>query len=299
MRNPHVSELIGRLIQSGVTTLKDTLTGCRVAGFSPQECAPVSYGQFPTTSANEMANTIVRVWTCLYSANTLTQALQACVNPSTKAPAFDAGTISAAVAQAVSLAWSATGVTQDFCHELGLYQGDVAHMKANAENVDYLAISCLPGDYTPSAGSVLAALQAIGVNVATLAQNKAADYRTTHHCWISQPIANQAFARLVVFESTGAAATGAIPGVFAGIQQFQPTVPAVPAAGIVVATTLLSTGSAGANPNAVLSALVGGAVSTINGGYNLLGVRVVVFTPAWMAGLATQFAQLKQQYSLQ
>lgn len=87
----------------------------------------------------------------------------------------------------------------------------------------------MPGDYTPSAGSVLAALQAIGVNVAALAQNKAADYRATHHCWISQPIANQAFARLVVFESTGAAAPAAIPGVFDGIRQFQPTVPAVPA----------------------------------------------------------------------
>ncbi|QOK94295.1 hypothetical protein HF908_23145 (plasmid) [Ralstonia pseudosolanacearum] len=299
MRNPHVSELIGRLTQSGVTTLKDTLEGCRVAGFGPQECAPVSYGQFPATSANEMANTIVRVWPCLYSANTVTQALQACTNPSTKAPAFDAATISAAVAQAASLVWSATGITQDFCHELGLYQGDVAHMKANAENVDYLVISCLPGDYTPSAGSVLAALQAIGVNVAELAQNKAADYRSTNHCWISQPIANQAFARLVVFESTGTDAPADIPGVFRGIRQFQPTVPAVPAAGIVVATTLLSTGSAGANRYAVLLALVGAAMPAINSGYNLLGVRVVVFTPSWLAGLTTEFAQLKQQYGLQ
>lgn len=66
-----------------------------------------------------------------------------------------------------------------------------------------------------------------------------------------------------------------------------------------MATTLLSTGSAGANPNAVLTALVGGAMSAINGGYNLLGVRVVVFTPSWLAGLTTQFTQLKQQYGLQ
>lgn len=40
-------------------------------------------------------------------------------------------------------------------------------------------------------------------------------------------------------------------------------------------------------------------MSAINGGYNLLGVRVVVFTPSWLAGLTTQFTQLKQQYGLQ
>jgi hypothetical protein len=284
---------------NGAISFRESMDGCRVAGFGPVACTPCCFEQFPATPANEVANTIVRVWPAEYSSTLLSQSLGACKNPATQAPAFDATTIAAASEQAVSLVWCASGHTADACHELGLFQGDVTHMKANAENVDYLVVSCLPGDYNPSPGSMMAALLAIGVNVATLAQNKAADYRTTHSCWISQPIANQAFARLVVFESTGAAAPGAIPGVFAGIQQFQPSPPLAPNPGVTLTTTLLSTGAAGGDPNAVLTALFNAAMASIDGGYNLLGVRIDVYQQAWVTGLTTLFNQLKQQHGLQ
>lgn len=295
----HVATLLAELAAKGITTFKESMEGCRVAGFDPIACTPCCYEQFPDTPANAIADAIVQVWPCEYSGDVITQSLQACKNPSTQAPAFDTATIAAAVAQAVRLVWCASGHTADDCHQIGLYQGDITHMKANAENVDYLVVSCLPGDYTPSPGSLMAALQAIGINVAELAKNKAADYRTTNSCWISQPIANQAFSRLVVFESTGAEAADKIPGVFAGIQLFQPTPPVSPNPGVTVATTLLSTGAAGADPNTVLTAIFTAAINAIDAGYNYLGVRVDVFPQAWVAGLTTLFEQLKQQHHLQ
>lgn len=64
-----------------------------------------------------------------------------------------------------------------------LYVGDVADMTGH--NVDVLAVSCLPGDYTPSPGSVLGALAARGVSVQAMSGNKAANYEPDLPCWIS------------------------------------------------------------------------------------------------------------------
>ena len=69
--------------------------------------------------------------------------------------------------------------------KISLYQGDLASLSEN-EAVDILVVSALPGDYTPTFGSLIGAIHNKGVSVAQLAENKLMDLRTISSCWLSQ-----------------------------------------------------------------------------------------------------------------
>src|SRR4051794_25388569 len=81
--------------------------------------------------------------------------------------------------------------------------GDLTQM-SSADAVDVLVVSCLPGDYTPSQGSLIGALNNAGISVANLANNKAASYEPAMPCWISQPVQSSnpgiQFSRILVYE---------------------------------------------------------------------------------------------------
>ena len=85
--------------------------------------------------------------------------------------------------------------TIDLCH------GDLTDL-SSADQVDYIAVSALPGDYTPTPDSLIGALNAKGVSVQAESGNKAANYEPTMPCWVSQDLSSKGlnFSRFVLFE---------------------------------------------------------------------------------------------------
>ncbi|MEG2094800.1 MAG: hypothetical protein RRY80_10850, partial [Lachnospiraceae bacterium] len=71
-------------------------------------------------------------------------------------------------------------IYQESKRKVVLAEGDLTTM---SESVDYLLISVLPGDYTPTPSSMVGALNKIGVDVAALAQNKAKSWMDEYPCW--------------------------------------------------------------------------------------------------------------------
>jgi hypothetical protein len=172
-----------------------------------------------------------------------------------------------------------------------LYQGDLTNLSAG-EAVDFLVVSALPGDYTPTPGTLIGALAAIGVSVQQLSQNPAATY-PQFNCWVSTPITGQSFGQLIVFESTGAAAPANIPSILSTLQAYWP----FPHAGSSypyanIAQPLVSTGSAGGNPNDVLTALFNSAASVLPSQYGLGCVMTVVYDPAQVPAMTQLFNSL-------
>ncbi len=178
-----------------------------------------------------------------------------------------------------------------------LYVGDVADMTGN--NVDVLAVSCLPGDYTPSPGSVLGALAARGVSVQAMSGNKAANYEPDLPCWISNPVSNPqpgiAFSRVLVYEPASPATNSVnlVSAVFTALSAFRG------GAQTSVAMPLLSTGSAGADPSLIMRALFFAAVSWgSRAAFPLSTINLVLYqgNPQLNAQLQTLFANLKNLY---
>jgi len=289
--------------------LLDVAQGCRASNFTALQCAPELYLLFPATSANDMASVQVQVWACELSSAGLTAALQAC-KKSDGTDAYTADQIAAAVPAAMSLAfWDMAhvptqygGSTNKELKMIGLSQGNLTKIKPS-EAARFLCMSCLPGDYAPTPGSLIAAVQsAYGVNIGSMAADPAADYRSTNHCWISKPFGNPSvpYQQLLCFESTGANAVSYIPGVFASIKQYIPNPPVIPNTGPTVISALLSTGGAGADPSQVLTALFNGCwnLMTVGAGYNMTCFRIVVFQTSMQQQMVGVFEQVKKSHGM-
>lgn len=284
---PTTYESIQQFIdQLGADNILDAAIGLRGANYDPVKSAPVLRSAYPHTTAQDLANTITTAWAGMVDSRTLISALQSA--------GYDATTINTVVPQAMSLTFLQDALYNSaiFLNKAqALYQGDLTHMKAG-ETVDYLIISALPNDYSPTPGSLIGALNAIGVSVASLAQHKAADYRATSYCWVSQPISGQAFQRIICFEPTlhGNDAATQIPGIFVSLEKFAGST----AQNIVVASSMVSTGSREANPSTVLTALFNGAKAMLVTKFSDMCFKIVNNNNAWTTTLNQLFGQLKK-----
>ena len=265
--------VLARTIAETTTSLVDAAYGCRAGGLDPVTCAPILLQQYPGTSANDMAIALSLGWSGLMNSTIMNSALTAAAYSSTD--------ISAAVTAVLHLTWLADASYTDAAFPLmpkvhGLYEGDLTQLSAG-ERVDFLVVSALPGDYSPTPGSLIGALAAIGVSVQALSADPAATY-PQYNCWVSQPVPNQSFAQLIVFESTGQNAAANLPGIFSTLQAYWPTPhqgTAYPYA--YLAMPLVSTGSAGADPTTILTAIFNAAQTVLQSSYGLGCVRTVVF----------------------
>jgi len=299
-------------IATAANGLLETAEGCRAANFSALQCAPELYTSYPTTAATDLAATLIEVWACELSSANLSTALSSCIK-NDSSPAYTAADISAALTANMTLEFLDVanvpvqygGGTNNQLKMIGLAHGNLVNVSA-PEGDHFLIISCLPGDYSPTPGSLIAALDsAYGINIANLAKAPAADYRATHHCWVSATLSSSTaktipYKQLIVFESTGQDATANIAGIFATIKQYIPTPPVIPNTGPTILSAMVSTGSAGANNIQVLDALVNGAykLMTDGTGYNMTCFRIVSYPPTWSAPLTTEFNKLKTQHGL-
>jgi hypothetical protein len=173
--------------------------------------------------------------------------------------------------------------------------GDLTQM-GPAEAVDILVVSALPGDYSPSQGSLIGALAAAGVSVEALAQNKAASYKSLP-CWISQefqpPSAGIQFKRLLVFEPANPSQSAAAQAwtILQALRCFFANQP------VRVAMPLVSTGSGGADPTEILRALSWAAVHFGSSNSAALPqIDVVAYTAALAQQLKPVFAEIRSGY---
>ncbi|HVV72575.1 MAG TPA: hypothetical protein VHI52_13930 [Verrucomicrobiae bacterium] len=281
--------LVRKADDDGLSRL-DVAIGCRNSGLSPVECAPTLYTYNDPAGPNppdavQLATVLMIAWGGIITSPMLTVSLQ-------QVTQYTQAEISAAVTNQYTLNFL-DNYSQPLVNKLAaiaLYQGNLVTL-SSGEAVTYLVISCLPGDYSPSQGSMIAALASVGVVVGQLAQNMAANYLGSYHCWVSQPIANQSFSRLLVLEATGATTVGWIPGVFTALQAYATSQAQT---NITVASAMLSTGGAGANPSQVLTALFTGAKTLMNvSGFGLYACKIVNFNSSWNSALITTFDSLK------
>lgn len=177
---------------------------------------------------------------------------------------------------------------------ISLYQGDITALQAS-EQVDFISVSALPGDYSPTRGSVIAALAAKGVSLSTQAGHKAADYEPTMPCWITQDVSSAGlnFNRIVVFEPSDPAnkAGWDISMIYRAVNCFQGTKASS------IALPMVSTGSGGADLSVILRQLFfDGAHWASRNNWQLSDIKLIAYGQADASTAKTQFAKMKKQY---
>lgn len=174
--------------------------------------------------------------------------------------------------------------------------GDLTQM-GPADAVDVLVVSALPGDYTPSPGTLIGALAEAGLSVEQLAQNKEKNYQPAMPCWISQqfqpPSPGLQFNRLLVYEPDNPSQTAAARAwtIFEALRCRFGSQP------VRVAMPLVSTGSGGADATAILRALSWAAAHYGSSNSAVLSkVTVVAYDQARGQQLAPVFGAVKSGY---
>ena len=165
---------------------------------------------------------------------------------------------------------------------LELSSGDLAAL-GPGDGCDLIVVSAFPGDYTPTAGSLIGALSRHGLAVAELARDPEFDLRSSTSCWLSRPIPGGrgtfGFDRLLCYEPRTPAMAATVVG-----DVFRALVPFVgPPTGIRdVAMPLVASGDQHRPREEMLSAILSAAEHWMSFGLPLDRLRVVVrdTTPA-------------------
>lgn len=157
-----------------------------------------------------------------------------------------------------------------------LLTGDVSAIPSN-HSVDLLAISAFPGQYATTPGTVIRALDDVGLSVQALAETPYEDLRETHSCWLSRPIgrkyANLHFSRILCFEpSESGRAPELVGDVFRALGSFSLGSPRIK----TVAMPLLATGFQGESSLGMLRAILTAAFNWLGRGLPIKKVKIVV-----------------------
>lgn len=173
---------------------------------------------------------------------------------------------------------------------LSLQEGDLSAL-SEQDKVTYLALSALPNDYAPVAGSVIQYLDKKGISVRKLAEDKLADYRGKYPCWISKDVKNTSFKRIAVYEPSGKQeAYESICYLFSAIREAQEnkTEP------ITAALPLLCTGSAGADKTEMLERIFFAAAHFCGMEFPFSEIKIVLLYKE--DALVKKFKQLCEVY---
>jgi hypothetical protein len=171
---------------------------------------------------------------------------------------------------------------------LQLCQGDLANMSP-ADYVDMIVVSALPGDYSPTSGSLIGALYQNGVSVQQLSSNKAHNYEPVLPTWVSQVVSGSnpgiQFGQIIVYEPANPATSSAqlVSTIFTTLQAYRGT------AATTVGVPLVSTGSGGADPSLILRELFYAAVHGGAGTFPVNTIKIVIFNPQQVQPLLQQF----------
>lgn len=179
---------------------------------------------------------------------------------------------------------------------LQLCQGDLSNMSP-ADQIDILVVSALPGDYTPTPGSLIGALNSKGVSVQQLSTNKAHNYEPVLPVWISQPVSNPQpgieFSQVLVYEPANPSTTSAqlVSTIFTALQAYKGST------ATTVGLPLVSTGSGGANPSLILRELFYNAAHGAASAFPLNTIKLVIYDPSQVSPLQQQFNGYVSNYN--
>lgn len=148
--------------------------------------------------------------------------------------------------------------------EVKLVTGNLASIE-ESQQIDYLILSALPNDYTPTEGSVIGALEEQGISVKELSENKLIDFRPKYPVWVSRDIKGANFNRIVVYEPNLSTKEEPIETVYSNIRFIFSAIQRIEEKekkdqSINIATSLLSTNSAGSDEATMLEELFFSAV---------------------------------------
>jgi hypothetical protein len=179
-----------------------------------------------------------------------------------------------------------------------LCQGDLTAL-AEGENVDLLVVSAIPNDYTPTASSLIGALQRRGISVAELARKKEVDLRHAFSCWLSAEIihkpAGMPYKRILCFEPYVRGRPPEVVGdIFRALAPFLGGPPRVE----TVAMPLVATGDQDYTIEVMLEPLVEAAVRWMQAGMPLSVLKIAVYKEAATTRARQSFERIKKKLDL-
>ncbi len=176
-----------------------------------------------------------------------------------------------------------------------LCQGDITNLSL-ADSVDYIAVSALPGDYSPTPNSVIGDLDAKGVSVQAQSTNKAANYEPTMPCWVSQDVSSAGlnFSRFILFEPANPSSNAgwSLWMLFKALQCHTNS------GNASIAVPMMSTGSGGADFATIFRQLffMGSQWQGVTN-WPFMNLKLVVYSNAHATLAKTAFAAYKSQYT--
>lgn len=172
--------------------------------------------------------------------------------------------------------------------------GDLTNVVSN-EEADILVVSAFPNDYSPTATSLIGALDRAGLSVKQIAQQKAVDLRPYCCSWMSSDVSliapNLFIKRIFCFEPpTHGSPPQMVEDLFRGLAPFlnnsQP--------GYSIAMPLLATGDHAVPIVAMLRAIVQSAVRWISFGLPIRRLRIVEKSVGKADWMRNEFALVKR-----
>lgn len=173
------------------------------------------------------------------------------------------------------------------------FVGDLSALPAH-EAVDVLIVSAFPGDYVPTATSLIGALDRAGVSVAALARDKEVDLRSFSSCWLSRPIerAGIHFKRILCFEPHHRGRAPEVVGdIFRSIVPFLTGSPPV----AQIALPLVASGDQGESPEVMLEVLVDTSLHWLSSGLPLDRIKIVIHPADDSDQLRQTFARVRRR----
>ncbi len=176
---------------------------------------------------------------------------------------------------------------------ISLWEGNPADTPPE-DPVDLIIVSAFHNDYTPTPISIIGALYRKGISVAKLAEDKQVDFRGTAGFWLSKPLpegsSSVGVRQVLCFEphTLGGSPPEVVGQLFRGLFPFLPD-----GRESKVAMAVIATGAIGAEPKAMLRALVSAAAIYMKRGLPIGELRIMEQNPKRSALLAPVFAELK------
>jgi hypothetical protein len=157
-----------------------------------------------------------------------------------------------------------------------LYQSDLTAIP-ESEAVDLLIVSSFPRIYAPTRGTLIGALDRMGISLVELAREKEDDLRDAFSCWLSKDISREhpraGFRRVLCFEPEMRGRASAVMGlIFRGLVAMGPLDPPIRS----IATPIPASGAQGEDPDTMLEALLDAAVPWMTRGIPLDVLKIVV-----------------------
>jgi hypothetical protein len=176
---------------------------------------------------------------------------------------------------------------------ISLYEGDLSRIPPE-QTVDLLVVSSFPDNYRPTPGTVIGALDGVGISVDALARDKLHDLRSMTAFWLSRPLdRREAFniGQIACFEP---AAMGAPPEVVGAL--FRGLFPFVDSrVSTSVAMPLLASGNQGWPDVTMLEALLDAAFHWLERGLSISDLKIVLLPGSRTEVLAEAMRRFKQR----